>query len=129
MRVLKLNGHYEHRGKIGPLEGIINLNENGTFDGMILDRISVSPEQRINGIYLKDEEKLKFLKYHPNQNFASLFYEVKKKNQGDIIGNYKGEWKALSESINRNQDFNEIINQINIEDYIMKNNAEINISE
>ena len=131
MKVLKLNGHYEHQGKIGPLEGIINLNENGTFDGMIFDKISVSPKQKINGRYLKDkdEEKLKFFKYHPNKDFASLFYEVKKKNQKSIIGNYKGEWRALNEPINQNQNFDEIINQTNIEDYIMKNITEINISK
>lgn len=131
MKILKLKGHYEHQGKIGPLEGIINLNEDGTFDGMILDKISVSPEQRINGIYIKngEEEKLKFFKYHPNKNFASLFYEVKKQNQENIIGDYNGEWKALSEPINQNQNFNEIINQTNIENYIMKNSTEISISK
>jgi hypothetical protein len=131
MKILKLNGHYVHQGKIGPLEGMIEFDENKEFKGVIIDKISVSPEQMIKGKYFHEDgvDKLRFFKFHPNQNYANIFYEVKKKESGKMSGKYTGEWRALAEHVDSTEDFDNILQKTDINLYIMKNNAEINLSE
>jgi len=128
---LKLKGHYKHQGNIGPLEGIIEVNELNEFQGTINDKISISPEQSIKGKYIQENNisKLLIFKFHPKDNYANLFYEVEKQNDGKIIGEYHGKWKALGNKINQEGKFDEILRKTNTNNYIMSDLAEINLSE
>lgn len=100
MQKFCLEGFYHYVGAPdgkGDLAGIIEVANDGSFDGEVCDYASVVPAQLIRGFLLREKvvTKLLFLKFPPADDLANLVYVLQKPFGQSFEGKYSGEWGAL----------------------------------
>jgi hypothetical protein len=109
MEKLSLKGFYEYEripsGK-GNFKGEICLKQDNSFEGRVHDDASRSPDQRINGrvIIENNLEKMYFFKFPPDEFLLPLFYELEKEKVSSWQGTYNGKWRVMPYGIKFSED-------------------------
>ena len=117
-------GFYKYVGEVNALTGQINIDEEGIFEGDIIDIGSRVPNQKIRGEIeqVDGKTKLTFLKFPPNKNLARLVYCLEKDGQeDDFSGKYDGRWytlpKQMNISIKKGDSLSTLVMEINPETF------------
>ncbi len=127
-----IEGFYKHEqapNSQGDLTGEIEMADNGSFEGLVYDHASKTPEQVVRG-FLKAEEgldKLLFLKFPPRMDLANLAYTLQKPSTKSFEGTYQGEWAALPWKVGFVGEYGLFIAQIDMSVCGIKDQAEINL--
>lgn len=127
-----LKGFYNYvnapRGR-GDLNGEIEVEEDGSFEGKIYDHASIAPEQILKG-RLKTERGLNnllFLKFPNKSRLSNLVYSLNKPATDSFEGEYFGQWGALPFKIMFNKECNLFITAVDLNMYNIGDSAKINL--
>lgn len=135
--VLKLNGFYNHNGRINKLNGSIYIVPEGAFTGEVYDyRIGLkNPEQEIKGHIIREGNiaKLLFLKFPFGQNKTNLLYKLESKITNEqpfsFTREFNGRWQILPYKVEYNKNYNLFIVKIDNSIVSVGDKAEINITK
>jgi hypothetical protein len=109
--ILDLFGSYMYNGQRNKLDGSVYILPDGAFTGDIYDYGSRTPQQKIKGHIIQENNlaKLIFLKFPPAQNLANLLYQLEspitKLQPFSFRRDFKGGWQALPYKIEYNPDY------------------------